>query len=75
MLTRDFKVTVIERAKRDPKFVECLLDEAESLRAEESETAREILGILIEAIGADEVLAAHCAQHSERLKRITEQRS
>jgi hypothetical protein len=43
-LTRDFKRTVVDRAKRDPAFGKALLAEAMTLLAQgEPETARLVL--------------------------------
>lgn len=49
-LTRDFKLTTIERIKRDPDFAQALLVEAATLFLDgETETARLILRDLVNA--------------------------
>ena len=49
-LTRDFKQTVVERVRRDPKFARALLDEAATLFLNgEPETARLLLRDLVNA--------------------------
>ena len=49
-LTRDFKVTVLERVQSDPTFAQALLDEAATLFLNgEPETARLILSDRVNA--------------------------
>ena len=57
-LTRDFKVTVLERVQSDPTFAQALLDEAATLFFNgEPETARLILSDLVNAEMGFEQLA------------------
>jgi len=70
-LTKDFKVTVVERVKRDPKFAEALLDEAAALFLNgEPETARLILRDLVNATIGFEGLALATAKPSKSLHRM-----
>jgi hypothetical protein len=62
-LTREFKQTVAERAKRDSAFVKALLDEATTLFLNgEPHTARLILRDLVNATIGFEALAAKTAK-------------
>ena len=56
-LTRDFRITIAERAKREPAFAEALMQEAMSLLFKEPETARLILRDLVNATVGFEELA------------------
>ncbi|MDO9101220.1 MAG: transcriptional regulator [Candidatus Nitrotoga sp.] len=69
-LTRNFKQTVIERVKRDPKFAKALLDEAATLfLSDEPETARLILRDLVNATVGFEQLAVLTDKPSKSLHR------
>jgi len=70
-LTRNFKQTVVERVKRDPKFAKALLDEAATLfLSGEPETARLILRDLVNATLGFELLAKETAKPSKSLHRM-----
>jgi len=70
-LTRDFKQTVVERAKRDPAFAQALLDEAATLFLNgEPEAARLILRDLVNATIGFEQLAALTDKPSKSLHRM-----
>lgn len=70
-LTRDFKHTVVERVKRDPKFARALLDEAATLFLNgEPETARLILRDLVNATIGFERLAAITDKPPKSLHRM-----
>jgi len=70
-LTRDFKRTVVDRAKRDPAFGKALLDEAMTLLAQgEPETARLVLRDLVNATVGFEELALVTAKPSKSLHRM-----
>jgi len=70
-LTRNFKQTVVERVKRDPKFAKALLDEAATLfLSGEPETARLILRDLVNATLGFEQLAKETAKPSKSLHRM-----
>jgi len=70
-LTRDFKLTVLERAQRDPEFGAALLDEAAVLFLNgEPEMARLILRDLVNATVGFEGLAAATARPSKSLHRM-----
>lgn len=70
-LTRDFKQTVVERAKRDPAFGKALFDEAMSLLAQgEPEAARLVLRDLVNATVGFEELAQVTAKPSKSLHRM-----
>jgi hypothetical protein len=56
-LTRDAKITVVERLRRDPDFAKALLDEAATLFLNgEPHTARLILRDLVDAVIGCETL-------------------
>ena len=70
-LTRDFKLTVIERVERDPAFAQALLDEAATLFLNgEAETARLILRDLVNATLGFEQLAQVTEKPSKSLHRM-----
>ena len=70
-LTRDFKQTVVERARRDPAFAQALLDEAATLFLNgEPESARLILRDLANATIGFEQLAALTNKPSKSLHRM-----
>lgn len=70
-LTRDFKQTVVERARRDPAFAQALLDDAATLFLNgEPETARLILRDLVNATIGFEQLAALTDRPSKSLHRM-----
>ena len=70
-LTRDFKLTVIERVERDPAFAQALLDEAATLFLNgEAETARLILRDLVNATLGFEQLAQVTDKPSKSLHRM-----
>ncbi len=70
-LTRNFKLTVIERVERDPAFATALLDEAATLFLNgEAETARLILRDLVNATLGFEQLAAVTDKPSKSLHRM-----
>jgi DNA-binding phage protein len=70
-LTRDFKLTVAQRVRRDPDFAKALLDEAATLFLNgEPETARLILRDLVNATVGFEGLAAQTAKPAKSLHRM-----
>ena len=70
-LTRNFKLTVVERVERDPVFAQALLDEAATLFLNgEPETARLILGDLVNATIGFEQLSAITDKPSKSLHRV-----
>jgi DNA-binding phage protein len=70
-LTRDFKQTIAERARRDPDFAKALLDEAATLFLNgEPDTARLILRDLVNATVGFEALAAETAKPAKSLHRM-----
>lgn len=70
-LTRNFKLTVIERVERDPEFAKALLDEAATLfLSDEPETARLILRDLVSATVGFEQLAVITDKPSKSLHRM-----
>jgi hypothetical protein len=70
-LTRDFRITVRERAGRDPAFAEALLDEAATLFLNgEPTAARLILRDLVNATVGFEGLAAEVAKPAKSLHRM-----
>ena len=74
-LTRDFKQTVVERVRRDPKFAKALLDEAATLFLNgEPEAARLILRDLVNATVGFERLAAMTDKPPKSLHRMLSQR-
>ena len=70
-ITRDYKETINERVKNDPKFATMLLDEAISLFLNgESEVARLVLRDLVNATVGFESLAAKVEKPSKSLHRM-----
>ena len=70
-LTRDFKLTMVERAERDPAFAKALLDEAATLFLNgEPETARLILRDLVNATVGFESLARKTDKNGKSLHRM-----
>jgi len=70
-LTRNFKRTIVERARRDPAFARALLDEAATLFLNgEPDTARLMLRDLVNATVGFERLAADTARLSKSLLRM-----
>src|SRR6202040_3671852 len=70
-LTRDFKLTVAQRVRRDPDFAKALLDEAATLFLNgEPQTARPILRDLVNATIGFEGLARETAKPAKSLHRM-----
>jgi DNA-binding phage protein len=70
-LTRDFKETVVARAKRDPAFAQALLDEALTLFLNgEPDTAKLLLRDLVNATLGFEALAKKVRKPSKSLHRM-----
>ena len=70
-LTRDFKLTMVERAEREPAFAKALLDEAATLFLNgEPETARLNLRDLVNATIGFEQLSTLTAKPSKSLHRM-----
>lgn len=70
-LTREFKDTVVDRVKRDPKFAKALLDEAVSLFINnEAEAARLLLRDLVNATVGFEKLAKLTDKNSKTLHKM-----
>lgn len=70
-LTRDFKRTIVERVRRDPKFAKALLDEAATLFLNgEADTARLVLRDLVNATVGFEALAADTGTPAKSLHRM-----
>ena len=70
-LTRDFKLTVVERVAREPDFAQALLDEAATLFLNgEPDTARLVLRDLVNATLGFEQLATQTAKPSKSLHRM-----
>lgn len=70
-LTRDFKITMVERARREPAFAKALLDEAATLFLNgEPETARLILRDLVNATVGFESLARRTDKNGKSLHRM-----
>ena len=70
-LTRDFKLTVIERVTHEPAFAQALLDEAATLFLNgEPDTARLVLRDLVNATLGFEQLATQTAKPSKSLHRM-----
>ena len=70
-LTRDFKQTVVERVRRDPKFARALLDEAATLFLNgEPEAARLLLRDLVNATLGFERLAEATRTPAKSLHRM-----
>ena len=70
-LTRDFKLTVIERVTREPAFAQALLDEAATLFLNgEPDTVRLVLRDLVNATLGFEQLATQTAKPSKSLHRM-----
>ncbi len=73
-LTRDFKQTVVERVRRDPKFARALLDEAATLFLNgEPEAARLLLRDLVNATVGFETLARLTDKPAKSLHRMLSQ--
>jgi DNA-binding phage protein len=69
-LTRDFKQTVVERVRRDPKFARARLDEAATLFVNgEPEAARLLLRDLVNATVGFEALAGMTDKPAKSLHR------
>jgi DNA-binding phage protein len=74
-LTRTFKITIAERAQRDPAFARALLDEASTLFLNgESETARLILRDLVNATIGFEALGRTISKQPKSLHRMLSER-
>ena len=70
-LTRDFKETIVERVRSDPKFAKALLDEAATLFLNgEADTARLVLRDLVNATMGFEALAIETAKPVKSLHRM-----
>jgi DNA-binding phage protein len=70
-LTRDFKLTIVERVRRDPTFAKAMLDEAATLFLNgEADTARLVLRDLVNATVGFEELAAETAKPVKSLHRM-----
>jgi DNA-binding phage protein len=70
-LTRSFKLTIVERVKRDPAFAKALLDEAATLFLNgDPHMARVILRDLVNATLGFEELAATTGRASKSLHRM-----
>ena len=70
-LSRDFKQTVVERGRRDPKFARALLDEAATLFLNgEPEAARLLLRDLVNATVGFEALAGITDRPAKSLHRM-----
>jgi len=70
-LTRDFKLTIVERVDRDPAFAKALLDEAAtSFLNGEPDVARLILRDLVNATVGFEQLAELTHKPSKSLHRM-----
>jgi DNA-binding phage protein len=70
-LTRNFKLTIVERVKRDPAFANALLDEAATLfLTGEPDAARLILRDLVNATVGFEHLAELTHKPSKSLHRM-----
>lgn len=70
-LTRDFKETVVNRAKSDPAFAQALLNEAVSLFLDgDAETSKQILRELVNATIGFETLATDIHRPSKSLHRM-----
>lgn len=73
-LTRDFKETVVARAKRDPAFAHALLDEALKLFLDgEPDTAKLMLRDLVNATVGFEALSKKVHKSSKSLHRMLSQ--
>ena len=70
-LTRDFKQTVVERVRRDPRFARSLLDEAATLFLNgDPEAARLLLRDLVNATVGFEALAKMTDKPAKSLHRM-----
>jgi len=70
-LTGDFKQTIVERIRRDPKFAKAPLDEAATLFLNgEADTARLVLRDLVNATVGFEALAADTGMPAKSLHRM-----
>lgn len=75
VLTRDFRQTVLDRARRDPDFAKALLDEAATLFLNgEAQPARLILRDLVNATIGFEALASQIAKPAKSLHRMLSER-
>jgi DNA-binding phage protein len=74
-LTRDFRVTVLARARRDPRFCQALLTEAiNDYLAGETAVGRSILRDLVNATIGFEALAIEVDRPSKSLHRMLSDR-
>lgn len=70
-LTREFRRTVVERVRRDPRFARALLDEAATLFLNgEADAARLVLRDLVNATFGFEQLAAEMEKPAKSLHRM-----
>jgi DNA-binding phage protein len=70
-LSRNAKITIIERVHHDPEFAKALLDEAATLFLNgEPQTARVILRDLVDAVVGFDILAAQTGRTSRSLHRM-----
>jgi DNA-binding phage protein len=73
-LTREFKETIVERARREPAFAKAMLDEAATLFLNgEADTARRVLRDLVNATVGFEALAAGTGMPAKSLHRMLSQ--
>ena len=73
-LTREFKETIVERARREPAFAAAMLDEAATLFLNgEADTARLVLRDLVNATVGFEALAAGTGMPAKSLHRMLSQ--
>jgi len=71
VLTKDYKKTIADRARRDPKFAQAMLDEAATLFLNgEPEAARIVLRELVNATVGFEALAGATSRPSKSLHRM-----
>lgn len=74
-LTRDFRITITERARREPAFAKAMLDEAATLFLNgEPDIARLVLRDLVNATIGFEKLAAATRKPSKSLHRMLSKR-
>ena len=70
-LTRDYKITVMERTQRDPAFARAMLDEAANLfLTGEPDVARLVLRDLVNATLGFEALAVEIGKPAKSLHRM-----
>jgi len=70
-LTRDFKETVVERVRRDPKFQQALFTEAiNAYLAGDTQTGKAVLRDLVNATVGFEELATEVKRPSKSLHRM-----